>query len=191
MRTLRTSYRRTSYRHGVGFIWFTLIAMPVLLLAMAFSADFTRIIMTGHAMSNATDAAAIAAAWEFQPGTLVLDRSRATRAARETFCAAAGQVGGQEAVPERSSAEDCDEPISVDVTFSDYTSADTATRPGRGYTTVAVTGRYQVTGTIFFAYFGGDREFEAPPVTQRASVCLPGDATNYTGGFCARPLLVD
>ncbi|MGZ4639142.1 MAG: pilus assembly protein TadG-related protein [Actinomycetes bacterium] len=172
---------------GAGFIWFTLIALPFAMLSLALSTDFTRSVMVGHQMRNVADAAAVAAAWQIQPGTAVLDEDRATAAALDTVCAYTGQVAGVEASPEHVTETDgCAHGMSADVVFDDEN--DPSNGYGTGYRSVTVTVYYSIPNLIFPAYFGGfDNAFSDVMAQKTAVVCIPGDTSNFTGGNCVRP----
>lgn len=186
MRRPETGYRRRNIRDGVGFIWFTLLAMPFLMLSLAFSTDFARLVMIGHEMRNVADSGAIAAAWQIESGTVVIASERAVAAAEGTVCRYQGRVAGVSADQSRSAISGCAEPVTMDVEFTDE-NVDSVYEPGQGFRTAVVTVHYQVDRLIFPAYFGLGKSLGMLSATRSASVCVPGDRSNYTtGGFCNR-----
>ena len=174
-------------RRAVAFLYFTIVAMPLIFFSAAAAVDFTRIIIAAREVSNATAAAALAGAWQMEAGQASVNPTDATTAAVETYCAA-----------ERAGATHLSSPVgpartcagggraAVTVTLRDYRATAGGYTAG-GYTTVEVTSRYRVDDLIFFSYFGGGSAFEGPPVTRSASVCVPGDTDGATQGFCQRP----
>lgn len=181
------------YQRGVMFTYFSLIALPVVLFSLAIAVDFTRIIVANRAVGNAVDSAAAAAAWEFVPGTVGLDRTTAREAAIETLCAAKGADAMPNISDTGSSIVTCDngETISIDVTFNANQST-WGGLPADGNPTVAqVSAPYKVSGLIFFPLFTGSGS-ETGRVSRVAEVCVPGDQqSSSVQGNCSRPTYTD
>lgn len=172
---------------AVAFLYFTLVAMPLIFFAAASAVDFTRIIIASREVSNATAAAALSGAWQMETGKASVNSSEAVAAAVETYCVAQRSGAVHLSSPlEATAACPGGGPASVRVALKDYR-ATAGGLTSAGPTTVEVTTRYQVDDLIFFSFFGAGRSFEGPPVTRSASICVPGDTEGVTQGYCQRP----
>lgn len=164
--------RDASNPRGVGFVWFALIAMPVLLFSAGLSVDLTRIIVAGREASNLTSAAAIAGAYEFETGEAYLNPGRARAEALATW-----EMGSSSANGDRNNAVALldDSQTKLEISF------DNLTQP----TEVIVTTNYSIDGLLFTGFFGADNNVDGS-VEKTAKVCIPGD-NDFTEGFCTRP----
>lgn len=171
-RTHAGPFRRAT--RGVAFMWTILIAMPLMFFGLSMAVDFTRVILAGREMRTATHAAALAGAYQFQPGRAELDRAAARFAARETMCVSQ-QFGVKNAVAASAGGSPCGPGFSsVSMTMTFPTAS-----------TMQVTTRYRVDGLLLLKYFDGeDSEYS---VTRTAAVCDPRDSSGPTAGYCVRP----
>lgn len=188
MRIAQPRMHRRPVLGGVGFIWFALLAMPALMLSLALSLDFARIIIVNHEMRNVADASAVAGAWETRPGTAFLDEPSARQAAESTACVAMRHLANQITSdrPDKSPTPWCaDQAITMETTFDDEVEA--AALGGTGTTRVDVTIWYSIDDLVFPAYFGAGRQAQLE-VSKSAVVCIPTEVS-YTDvdGQCRRP----
>lgn len=147
-------------RRGVGFVWFLLVGMPVLLFAVAMAADMSRLYVASRQAGLVAEASAVAGAFEQTPGHATIDPGRAYSAAMDTVVAnrSAGAM-----------------------------SAGVMTGPAQVVSTshsVTVTVNYRVDGLVVAQFFGATPH--ALAATRTADVCVPG-AYLPTGGSCTRP----
>lgn len=175
MRRVRPNQaRRRRDRRGIAFVWTLLVVFPLMLFGLGMGVDFTRVIITGRDMATATHAAALAAAYQFEPGAARISPEQALGAAVETMCVAQ-QVGAVDGTSPGASW--------------------TVACPGGGTTsvrvqvdsptTVRVSVNYRVEDLLLLDYFGYDDVEQT--VTRTAAVCDPRDATGPTAGYCVRP----
>lgn len=154
---------RTVRRRGVGFLFFTLVAIPVIFFAMYVAFDASRYFYVGREVRNAAEAAALAGSYQFTYGGTTLVRDAARNAARDTVnqaLSAGAMRGATQVQPQIAVGED-----SVTVTI-DYQVAE-VTPFGRLFNAAAP-------DLISFS------------VTEVAYVCIPG-LTPTTDGYCTRP----
>lgn len=156
---------RLARRRGVGFLWFSLVALPFIFFAMTLSMDVTRLYLGARQVSNAADAAALAGAYQFVDagiGRAELNIPLAQDAARDTLRASI----------------DAGVTRSVVVTSVRVAATDTA---------VAVSVDYDVRPiSPLSAIFTGLILDGSSTITRTAEVCIPG-VTYATGGLCVRP----
>lgn len=153
--------RRHAPAKAVGAVWFTIVALPVMFFAAGLAIDFTRLIVASHEVVTVANAAALGGAQEFTPGDSTLDEPAAESAAQATF--------------EQSRADGV-----LRLTSSATAAVDTTSSS----VTVAVS--YHINDLLFIRYFLGSGDF-ANTISRTASVCVPGQVTGPTGGFCTRP----
>jgi Flp pilus assembly protein TadG len=147
-------------------LWFVLIQMPVLMLSLTMTVDYTRIYLAHRQVTNAAQAAAQAGAQQIAPGTSTLVQSgasSATAVAQATF----NQAEAVNAIPVAAIKS---------VNYSATT------------TTITVTVVYQPAGLMGIVLVQG-HVLTAPTttVTATAFVCVPGQSGGATQGFCATP----
>lgn len=185
MRRPRTGYRRQGLHQGVGFVWFTLIAMPMALFSMGLATDFTRLVMAGHQMRNVADAGAVAGAWQTQVGQVVLEEPEAIAAAEGTVCRYWSEIRGVS--PSRTGAPvpNCSQTVTMTTTLIDENDP-TLEFPGNGYRGVEVSVEYEVRDLLIPSYFGIADDFTDGVATKTARVCIPGDTDGFSNGYCDR-----
>lgn len=157
-----SSLRAVRRRRGVGFLFFTLVALPCIFLALMISFDATRVFLAASEARSTAQAAADAGAYQFRTNTFTIDQLAAVREARATMAEArrvgvTAHTGGM-----------------VDEVLTTSTSV-------RVTMTFTVRGLSPVGALIARAGFGG--RFTVIAISD---VCTPGRYT-YTGGACARP----
>lgn len=187
MRQLHARPRlRRNVLRGATFVYFALIAIPVMWFGSAMAVDFTRIVIAHRQVANATQAAALAGAQQFVVDAAEIDPEKSRVAARETYCVAvaAGQLPMVQARGTSSSCVRGEGRVALTVTPIASGTSPTGTPT---YMQVEVTSRYRVTGLLFGSFFGAKSTYDADPVTRSAAICLPGVATGPTNGFCAKP----
>lgn len=173
-------------RRGVAFIYFSLLAIPSFFFGAGLACDFTRIIIANRQMSNASQAAALAGAEQFQKDTNGLNKQAAINAAVDTFCRAMSDGGVRYSTPSGSSTP-CigvsmrTAPITVTVTNA-------SGGPTGPLTLVTVTANYKINGLTFTSWFTGSHSMQPKPIVHTARVCIPNDPTGPTHGMCAGPL---
>lgn len=160
-------------KRGAAFVWFCLVAIPVLFFALAMAVDFTRVILAGRQVGTATQAAAIAGAYQFKPGVAELDTGAAASVAADTYCWSA-EVGGTPLV--RTDSTDSCSGAKASARLEVLATS----------SSVRVTAHYQVKGLLVMDFFtsGG---YHPPEVTREATICSSQDPTGPTGGNCYRP----
>lgn len=184
IRLTRAQALRGHRARGVAFVYFALLGLPAFFFGAGLAVDFTRIIIAHRQVANVAQAAALSGAQQFTTDAATLNTSLAVAKASETYCAAqqSGALSlssGAGSTGVRCTGMYAGAPATITVaTAKDRTGA---------ATTVDVTARYRVTGLIFTGFFGADRSLTADPVTRSATICVPGDVTGPTNGFCAHP----
>lgn len=142
--------------------------LPMIILAVMFAADLTRIIDSQRQASYVAENAAVAGSLQYAGQTDRLDPAAARRAARDTANVSFSSFVMRHAADQRVER----------VTLGRSGGADT----------VAVTVSYRIESLIVARFFLGDENGRLA-VTRTAQVCAAGsgaaDAT--TGGFCSRP----
>ena len=175
-RLTRTSHGVANRRaRGVAFMWVLLIGFPLMFFGLAMAVDFTRVIMADRQMSTATHAAALAGAYQFNPGKATINAPNARAAAIETLCSAREHGATSLAEPGSSGRTSC--PLgggSVAATV-------TALSP----TSVRVTTTYTVDDLLLLSYFDGKNPQRE--ISRTAAICDPRDPAGATGGYCTRP----
>jgi Flp pilus assembly protein TadG len=156
---------------GATFLFFLMVAMPLLAFGAMLSVDFTKVLVLTREMSNATGAAALAGAQQYQPNTTVLNRSAAV--------SEAGALLTQAETTQAVKGRLVDKQISVNA----------------ARTEVTVTATYEVRDLavlpVVAALFGVDDAVVSHTVTRIATVCVPdqvrtGEAARLSS--CSRPL---
>lgn len=160
---------------GVAFLWALLIGFPLMFFGLGMAVDFTRVIIAEREMATATHAAALAAAYQFNPGRATINAPNARAAAIETMCVAREQGAIRLSDPGMAHTAGC--------TFGGGSVSARVTLPSP--TTVTVTTTYRLKNMILLSYF--DVGSSDQSVTRSASVCDPRNASGATGGFCTRP----
>lgn len=153
-------------------LFFVMIALPMLLLGSTLAGDITYMVKTNREVSNATEAAAVAGAFQFQPGSTLLVRTGAN-----SYNAAAQRLIAE---AESNGSVSVDIDATVDIEVNPY-----------GGERVIVTSTYTLRPFGFYAaleaFFGGDDAGgRTYTVVRTADVCIPG-VYSPTGGACARP----
>lgn len=153
-------------RRGVGLLFFALVTLPVAMLCLTLSVDFTRMFLAARQVTSAAESAALAGAYQTTPGTSTLDESLAESIAEETFT-----VAGDSGVYHLASNSEPE----ITATTSRVT--------------VAVT--YDVAGLLFAGWFM-DGNSETFNIERHADVCVPAtsgtvDAPLGSPGYCTRP----
>ena len=160
------------HRKGGGFLLFITALLPLTLIGVALTCDVSRAILANREVTNATDAAVMAAATAYNEGGAYdrLDETEAERRAEKTLDVAIGN----------GMVRDSYDAGIDNVEF---------TEDGRG---VSVTVEYTVPEFILigaiigWAGSGDDQPGLTGAVTRAASICLP-DAPPTEAG-CAYPL---
>jgi Flp pilus assembly protein TadG len=152
-------------------LFFIMFAFPLLLLGGLLAGDVSQMITTSREVSNATEAAAVAGAFQFQGSSTLVDPN-AARTAASNLIAQAESNG------------------SIGVTIDSVSTIVEPNGFGSERVTVTTTYRLETFGFInmFNAFFGNDTEETTYTVTRTADVCIPG-VSGYTptGGSCTRP----
>ena len=159
---------------GIAFLWTLLIGFPLMFLGLAMAVDFTRMVIAEREMSTATQAAALAAAYQFTPGEATIDPARAQLAGVETMCVANSVGETHNASPSTSWRAACPHGGQASVRVEMLST-----------TEVQVTSWYTVPNLLFLSYFGSSATEQK--VTRSAAVCDSRDASGPTGGYCQRP----
>lgn len=152
-------------------LFFVMVALPLLLVGGMLAGDISFMVKTNREVSNATEAAAVAGAFQFQGGSTLLDRNR-SRAAAQSLMARAEANGSVRVATD----------VNVDFEVNPY-----------GSERVIVTTTYTLRPYGFYAaldaFFGtGDDGARTYTVVRTADVCIPGVAGyTPTGGSCTRP----
>ena len=164
-------------RRAVGFIWFLIVALPILFFGAALAVDTSNTIVANRQVRLAAESAAVGAAWQIKADaathTISIDAIAANTVANQTFTQAvsAGSL----------------KKVSV---ISTVVSINTKSNPQ----TVTVRVTYRVNEDIFYSLLG-----TAPPnysTHASAFLCRPDQATSgvgggslsgTTGGHCVRP----
>jgi Flp pilus assembly protein TadG len=184
-------FRRSRLVSGVTVIYFALIALPALWFGAALSVDLTRVIIANHEIAVAAEAAALAGAYQFQPGEDYLNTAQAQAVATQTFCAA--QAAGVTHLTVNATGVrglNCTGLLSgakATISVSVITAPE-----GPGPTEVSVTAQYKVPGLLFVRLFGASGTYVSPGITEYAAVCIPGQQNDpetgaFATGYCARP----
>lgn len=163
------------WARGVAFMWVLLIGFPLMFFGLAMAVDFTRVIMADRQMATAAHAAALAGAYQFNPGKATINAAAARSAAIETLCASSEQGATDLAVPGSRGLTTC--PLGGGSVAATVAVVDT--------TAVRVTATYSVENLLLLSYFEGDNPERR--VSRTAAICDPRDATGATGGYCTRP----
>lgn len=164
---------RVRRRAGALFVWFMTVGLLIMSFGFFLAMDATRMIVAARQMSNATEAAAVAGAQQFQQGRFALDTARADTAAKASI---------RKAVDERS------------VLSNVHGDAHVTVSPIPGYSgqRVRVSVDYSIDGLVMMPvvhYLTGSGKSENSvtyTMVREADVCLPGQYTP-TGGSCVRP----
>lgn len=155
-------------------LFFVMIALPLLLLGSMLAGDVTYIVKTHREVSNATEAAAVAGAFQFQPGSTLL-----VRTGSDSYSAAAHRLLER---AQENRTVNVDIEADVDIEVNPY-----------GGERVIVTSTYTLRPYGFYAalnaFFGGDDNgVRTYTVVRTADVCIPG-VYSPTGGSCTRPTI--
>ena len=160
---------------GAAMLWFILVALPMLAFGSALAVDISRLIVSAREASNATEAAAVAGAQQYQPNTFRLDPGKVAPKVGESL--AQSVSSGAMRSPVTS--------VTAVVTDNGYGPV------GRGTQRVTVTTRYVVDDLVFLPLLGlmtggSYNNSQELQMTRSADVCLPGQY-GPTGGSCTRP----
>lgn len=151
-------------RQAIGYVWFVLVAIPVLMFSAGMSVDLGRVVVANREAANMAQAAATAGALQYQNDTTYLNGPAAYRAAEQTWSmgSSAGALG-----------------LVSDASI--YVSVSPYYRPR----VVRVKVSYDVGGLVFLGWFENGSKTARLTITASAQVCVPG-STSSTGGYCAR-----
>lgn len=153
---------RVRVRRGVGFLFFSLVALPCILLALVLSFDATRAYLSAREARNAATESAIAGSYQFQENTFTLNQPQARSEASATL-AEAQRVGAMKHVSNiRPQVVTSATSVTVTVTFG-------------------LRGLSPLGALVSNVAFGGDFT-----VSATADICTPG-SYGPTGGSCTRP----
>lgn len=161
-------------RRGAVLTWTTVITIPTLFFAIGLAVDFTRIIIADREMATATHAAALAGAYQFDPGKRTINASNAKAAAQETLCVSQKQGAIRNSSPGASGRTACPQGGSIAASIA-----------VQNRDTVRVTSRYRVNNIMMFSLFGVTQKDRT--VVRSATVCDPQSTTGPTSGYCTRP----
>jgi Flp pilus assembly protein TadG len=128
-----------------------LVGIPLLFIGAGMAVDFTRVVVAARQVSNATEASALAGAFQFQPGKAQLDLPQARSIALDTYTRA--QQAGQMPLASNQS-----------------------TAVSASATQVTVTTTYDVPALGFLHYFGV--QFHGLQISRTAYVCLAGTTSS-------------
>lgn len=163
------------WARGVAFMWVLLIGFPLMFFGLAMAVDFTRIIMADRQMATATHAAALAGAYQFNPGKATINSANARMAAVETLCVAQEQGSVTLAEPGNAGLTPC--PLGGGAVAAKVALIDAQT--------VRVTTTYAVENLLLLSYFDGDNPDRQ--ISRTAAICDPRDTGGATNGYCTRP----
>jgi len=150
---------RPRHRKGAMLLWFVLVQIPVMFFVLGMTVDFTRLYVAHRQAVNLAQAAAQAGSQQIALNSTSLNQSAAVAAADGTWTFA----NTVNAAPLLNSG------ANMGVTATQQT--------------VTVTITYTVKGLIGFGVFPTSKT----TVTASAFVCLPGQSTGPTSGYCATP----
>lgn len=165
-----------SRRRGAAFLFFLLVALPLMTFGSVLAIDVTRMIVAAREASNVTEAAAVAGAQQFRPNYWSLDTARARQMAESSVdFSTQPDVGAMNSEVNRRVA--------------------VVSRPNSSYEgeRVTVTVDYTVRGLVFMPLLSlltssdNDATSMEFSVTRSADVCIPG-RYDPTGGSCVRPV---
>lgn len=170
---LRRSARLRRPRRGVGIIWFAGVTLPIILLATGLAVDVNTMAVAQNEASNLAYSAALAGAFQFaanpNPSTGLIDTSAGPAAALSTI-----NAGEQAGAMAAARVDQVPAPV---ISSIDYANDE-----------ITVTITYHVTGLIVMGYFlGTGSNSPEQTVTRSAFVCIPGDSSGPTGGYCVTP----
>jgi hypothetical protein len=148
-------------------MFFVLVALPILMFAMAWGIDATRVFIAQRQAARAAEAAAVAGAFQFKTNSVELNGAEARKAVEESV-----KEWEEFGALKMLSNLEIDE-----VTISPYNG-----RPQ----TVTVKLKYNIGGMLFAGFFA-QRDGVDADVVRSATVCVPGDTAGVTQGFCKRP----
>lgn len=151
-------------------LWFACVTIPVLFFSAGISVDLTRIVVAKREASNLASAAAVAGAYQFEPGKPYLDRERAKAEAERTW-----EYGRRAGDSNAARLLERGERVRVDLGGSYFSP-----------TVVEVRVDYTISDLLFTRYFLQEDEFDYS-LTRRAFVCVPEEAEDPTAGYCVRP----
>ena len=158
---------------GSMFLWFTLVALPFMLLAGMFSADFASGVLAKEEARALADAAATAGAWQIST-TGVSPQLRCGTTANSVQTVATKFVQDNASLTLKSAT------LSGQPTVTCNTAANS----------VSVQVNYTMQSSAFYrtlmTLFGGSTTSAQGSVTRTAIICVPGSAPTV-GGSCTRP----
>ena len=176
---------RDGRHRGAVLLFFVIVCIPIIMIALMLAVDISRIYLAHRQVGNVAQAAALAGAWQLEPGTTTVSDTIAAREMTDLVKYSTSQGSTSLASGVQMVGASSDGRLTTGVEHA------AASAGGADRVTAVLS--FEVPDLLFYPVlvrlFGSSPQTVIFDASSSASVCIPGaEGSQNTGGVCAHPV---